>query len=51
MQKKSQGNGSPINIRVIAGPIFDIDLTGIIPCSNFDYYDDDGDMDNYGANK
>lgn len=51
MQQYGQQNGYHSNVSVIAGPIFDIDLTGNIQCSNFGYYDDDEDMGDYGANK
>ena len=51
MQQYGQQNGYPSNVSVIAGPIFDIDLTGTVPCNNFGYYDDDEDMWDYGANK
>lgn len=51
MQQYGQQSGCPSNVSVIAGPIFDIDLTGTVPYDNSDDYDDDEDMWDYGANK
>ncbi len=51
MQQYGQKNGYPCNVSVIAGPIFDIDLTGTVTYDNSGDYDDDEDMWDYGANK
>lgn len=51
MQQYGQQSGYPSNVSVIAGPIFDINLTGTVPYDNSGDYDDDEDMWDYGANK
>lgn len=51
MQQYGQQSGYPSNVSVIAGPIFDIDLTGTVPYDNSGDYDYDEDMWDYGANK
>lgn len=51
MQQYGQQAGYPSNVAVIAGPIFDIDLTGAIPYGNSDYYDDNYCDGDYGAYK
>lgn len=51
MQRYGQQSGYPSNVSVIAGPIFDIDLTGTVPYDNSIDYDDDEDMGDYGAYK
>lgn len=44
MQQYGQQSGYLSNVSVIAGPIFDIDLTGTVPYDNSGDYDDDEDM-------
>lgn len=51
MQQYSQQSGYTSNVSVIAGPIFDIDLTGTVPYDNSGDYDYDEDMGDYGAYK
>lgn len=51
MQQYGQQSGCPSNVSVIAGPIFDIDLTGTVPYDNSGDYDDYEDMGDYGAYK
>lgn len=48
MQQYGQQRGYPSNVSVIAGPIFDLDLTGDI---SSDYYNSTQNMDDYGAKK